>query len=51
MTDEGMRLLFNAIALACCTSLAAVFGKWWLIFLAFLFWQDKPKPSGEDSNG
>lgn len=48
MTDEGMRLLFNAIVLACCVSLAAVFSKWWLIFLAFLFWQDKPKPSGEE---
>lgn len=46
MTDEGMRMLFNAIVLACCTSLAAMFGKWWLIFLALVFWQYKP--NGEE---
>lgn len=42
MTDEGMRLLYNAICLACFVSLAVTFSKWWLIFLALLFWQYKP---------
>ena len=42
MTDEGMRLLFNAICMVCCMALAVTFGKWWLIFLSVLFWQRKP---------
>lgn len=41
MSDEAWRLLHNSINLACCTLLAIEFGKWWLIFLAILFWSFK----------
>lgn len=38
MSDNVMRLLYNAIALMCCTLLAVAFGKWWMIFLVLLFY-------------
>lgn len=38
MSDNGMRMLYNAMALICCTLLAIALGKWWLIFLILLFY-------------
>ena len=38
MSDEGMRIFYNAVLMACFTALAIAFGHWWLIFLAILFW-------------
>lgn len=41
MSDNGMRLLYNAIALICCALLAIAFGKWWMIILIVLFCNGK----------
>lgn len=41
MSDNGTRLLYNAIALICCTLLAIAFGKWWMIFFIVLFYNGK----------
>lgn len=30
----------NCFAVGCCTALAIVFNKWWLIFVAALFWKN-----------
>lgn len=30
----------NCFAIGCCTVLAIVFNKWWLIFVAALFWKN-----------
>jgi hypothetical protein len=41
MTEGGMRYLYNAINLACCTVLAVAFNRWSLIFLSIFFWSFK----------
>ena len=41
MSDNGMRLLYNAIALMCCALLAVAFGKWWMIFLVIFFYNGR----------
>jgi hypothetical protein len=41
MSDEGMRYVFNAIALVCYTALAIAFNKWGFIFLSAFFWSFK----------
>lgn len=38
MSDNVMRLLYNAIAIVCCTLLAVAFDKWWMIFLVPFFY-------------
>lgn len=30
----------NCFAIGCCTVLAIMFNKWWLIFVAALFWKN-----------
>ena len=38
MSDNAWLFIYDAVVLVCCTALAIAFNKWWLIFLAALFW-------------
>ena len=42
----------NCLAIGCCTILAVVFHKWWLIFIAIIFWRNiNPVKMFTDTNG